>query len=72
MRQTVLRMVCDRCGKVEEFETMNSEPLTATTDIPEMIKAHGWRSHPKEGSRFSMYDECLICSGWLSLLCADS
>lgn len=54
---------CDKCGQPW---------LPLKRDLsPEMIHAHGWRPHPKEGSRFSMYDECLICSGWLSLLCAD-
>ena len=57
-----MRIVCDKCGLVLTFETMNSEPLTVTTDIPAMIERQGWATGPKEnGSRFSPYDHCPAC-----------
>jgi hypothetical protein len=61
MRQALLRLVCDKCGVVLTFETMNSEPLTATTNIPEMIRRHGWETGPKVGASFSPWDHCPAC-----------
>lgn len=61
MRQMLLRVVCDDCGLVATFETMNSEPLTVSTEPQSMVERQGWRSRPKEGSSFSTYDQCPAC-----------
>ncbi len=61
MRQSILRLVCDDCGLIACFETMNSEPLTVTTEIQGMVDKQGWHSQPKENSRFSTYDLCPSC-----------
>ncbi len=61
MRQALLRLVCDECGVVLTFETMNSEPLTATMDVAKMTERHGWSSVPKIGSAFSTQDVCPQC-----------
>lgn len=61
MRTMILRLVCDTCGFIAHFETMNSEPLTATTDIPGMVARVGWRSVPKIGSSFATCDTCPAC-----------
>jgi hypothetical protein len=57
----ILRLVCDTCGFIAQFETLNSEPLTATTDIPAMVERAGWRSIRKIGSSFAMQDTCPTC-----------
>jgi len=62
MRQNILRVVCDVCGFVAQFETMNSDPLTVTTDIPWVLERNGWRTLPKEnGSQFDTFDQCPAC-----------
>jgi hypothetical protein len=61
MRQLVLRVVCDHCGLAMMLETMNSEPLTVTTNIQGMVERQGWQSVPKEGSSFSTHDCCPAC-----------
>lgn len=62
MRQQLLRLVCDSCGFIAHFETMNSEPLTVTTEVQTMVERQGWISAPKEGGRFSTYDTCPSCN----------
>lgn len=63
MRQSILRVVCNMCGFVANFETVNSEPLTVTTDIPWVLDRNGWTSCEKNfGSQFDVYDLCPACS----------
>jgi hypothetical protein len=65
MRQSLFRLVCDDCGFVAHFETMNSEPLTATLpgNVQGLIERAGWTSGKKEGgSSFNLYDRCPHCT----------
>ena len=69
MRTAILRLVCDDCGFIGQFETMNSEPLTATTDVQGMVDRAGWNTTPKMyrdgggSSKFSTHDRCPWCGG---------
>lgn len=62
MRQTVLRLVCDDCGKIEQFEIASTDPLTFSTDVSGFISRAGWHATKKEGgSNFSPHDRCPAC-----------
>lgn len=63
MRQTILRLVCDDCGRIAQFEITNSNPLTANTNIAEDVRKRGWNARLKEhGSQFDTYDQCPTCN----------
>jgi hypothetical protein len=63
LRQQLLRVVCDMCGFVSQFEIVNSNPLTVTTDVPWVLNRNGWTTLAKEGgSQFDTYDLCPACS----------
>ncbi len=62
MHQTILRLVCDECGVIEQFEVSNSDPLTATIYPRSMVEKRGWQMRPKQGaSQFNTYDVCPVC-----------
>ena len=61
MRQQILRIVCDGCGLIAQWEILNHEPLVSTLYPQEMVERQGWHTVPKEGGRFSPYDLCEKC-----------
>lgn len=62
MRQLILRLVCDECGSIAYFETLNYEPLTATLDPQASVERNGWTTTPKEGASFATHDRCPRCT----------
>lgn len=61
MRQQILRIVCESCGIVEQYEIVNHEPLIATINVQVILDAHGWITLPKHGSNFATADYCVRC-----------
>jgi hypothetical protein len=63
MRQTILRLVCDDCGRIGHFELTNSNPLTATMDVGDVVERAGWGTVPKDGAgQWDTYDCCPTCA----------
>lgn len=61
MRQQIVRLVCDNCGLIAQWEISNSEPLIANVNVQKTIEECGWHTTPKDGCRFATNDLCEKC-----------
>jgi len=61
MRQTLMVVTCDKCGKQESFETLlvhSNGPIVSTRHPPKMLERRGWTCLENGLRQIDICDKC--------------